>query len=206
MKKLIEQVNRSRTGGGLNRNRGGGLNRNRNNGGSSGGSTGGGNVSQGWLPDPTGNQTWEYQVRDCKWIARKKGKTTEYIISDEPKYASSVQILNGKYPDLLKNCNNSNTQQSPTQTTPVDSTITSTPTTVNLPDWVDCIKTIKTIKVTQDGSQEEIVFTPFGEDKGYFWKDKTFVYVYKNGNKTYGKWSCKNNGLVIVLIIVNQLC
>jgi hypothetical protein len=81
---------------------------------SGGGNTGGGgNVSQDWLPDPTGNQTWEYQVRNCKWIARKKGQTQEYIISDEPKYASSVQILNTKYPTLLQNCNK------PSQTQPV---------------------------------------------------------------------------------------
>jgi hypothetical protein len=74
-------------------------------------SSGNGNVSQGWLPDPTGNQTWEYQVRDCKWIAKKKGQTQEYLISDNQKYASSVKILNDKYPDLLKNCNNSSSQQ-----------------------------------------------------------------------------------------------
>jgi hypothetical protein len=58
-----------------------------------------------WLSDPTGNQTWEYQVRDCKWVARKKGQTTEYVISDNPKYQSSVNILNGKYSDLVKDCN-----------------------------------------------------------------------------------------------------
>lgn len=95
----------------------------------SGGSTGG-NVSQGWLSDPTGNKTWEYQVRDCKWIARKKGQTKEYVISDNPKYDSSVKILNDNYPDLLKNCNNSNSQQ-----TPVNGGNSSTVTTVNLPVW-----------------------------------------------------------------------
>jgi len=81
---------------------------------STGGSTGGGSsVSQGWLPDPTGNKTWEYQLRDCKWIARKIGKTTEYPISDNPKYASSVQKLNDDNPTLIKNCNK------PSQTQPV---------------------------------------------------------------------------------------
>lgn len=78
-------------------------------------SSGNGNVSQGWLADPTGNQTWEYQVRNCKWIARKKGQTQEYTISDEPKYARSVNYLNKAYPDLLKNCNNSTQTQSTTQ-------------------------------------------------------------------------------------------
>jgi len=76
-----------------------------NNGGGGGNTGGGGSVSQGWLADPTGNKTWEYQLRDCKWIARKIGKTTEYSISDNPKYQSSVNILNGKYSDLVKDCN-----------------------------------------------------------------------------------------------------
>ena len=80
---------------------------------------GGGNTSQGWEPDPTGNQTWEYQVRDCKWIARKKGQTKEYNISDNPKYKSSVDTLNQKLPNLVKDCNKpSQTQPQQTQSTP----------------------------------------------------------------------------------------
>jgi len=150
-------------------------------------------VPTDWLPDPTGNKKYVYQVRDCKWIAKNTKTNKEFNISDNPKYQSSVDILNDKYPNSIKDCNKSKPKVD--DKSPVVGDVS----TVNLPDWVDCIKTIKTIKVTQDGSQEEIVFTPFGEDKGYFWKDNSFVYVYKNGNKTYGKWSCKNNGLVIVL-------
>ena len=62
------------------------------------------NTATGWLKDPTGNETWEYQSRECKWIARKKGTTKEYNISDEPKYASSVKYLNDAYPNEIKGC------------------------------------------------------------------------------------------------------
>jgi len=206
MKKLVEQVNRNRnTGGGLNRNR------NRNNGGSTGGgSTGGGNTSQDWLPDPTGNQTWEYQVRNCKWIARKKGQTQEYTISDEPKYASSVQILNTKYPTLLQNCNNSNSQQTPVGSTPVGSTPvgstpvgggnTSTVTTVNLPDWSNCLNTLPTgVKTTNDSQGNVVVLYKFGGNNNcYFWEDGKTVYNdSKTGEKLNGTWSCTNGVLLI---------
>jgi len=62
-------------------------------------------LTKGWVKDPTGNKTWEYQVRDCKWIAKKIGIATEYKISENPKYDSSVQKLNKAYPDLIANCN-----------------------------------------------------------------------------------------------------
>lgn len=64
-------------------------------------------VAQGWMKDPTGNKTWEYQVRNCKWIARKIGTTTEYNISDNPKYSSSVQKLESAYPNLITGCKKS---------------------------------------------------------------------------------------------------
>ena len=70
---------------------------------------------------------------------------------------------------------------------------------VILPDWASCLKVLTKAKVTQDSKGEEIVVNPFGPDSGYFWKDNSFLYLYKDGTKTYGKWSCKNNSLFIKL-------
>ena len=61
-------------------------------------------LTKGWVKDPTGNTTWEYQVRDCKWIAKKRGIPTEYVLGDNPKYARSVKRLNDDYPTLVANC------------------------------------------------------------------------------------------------------
>ena len=38
---------------------------------------------------------------------------------------------------------------------------------------------------------------PFGKDMGYFWDDKTFIFVYSNGMKVAGTWSCEGNKLFI---------
>jgi hypothetical protein len=61
-------------------------------------------LTKGWVKDPTGNTTWEYQVRECKWIAKKRGIPTEYVLGDNPKYAGSVKKLNDAYPTLVANC------------------------------------------------------------------------------------------------------
>lgn len=61
-------------------------------------------LTKGWVKDPGPNTTWEYQVRDCKWIAKKRGIPTEYVLGDNPKYADSVKILNDAYPNLVANC------------------------------------------------------------------------------------------------------
>jgi hypothetical protein len=61
-------------------------------------------LTKGWVKDPTGNTTWEYQVRDCKWIAKKRGIPTEYVLGDNPKYKRSVKRLNDDYPTLVANC------------------------------------------------------------------------------------------------------
>jgi hypothetical protein len=61
-------------------------------------------LTKGWVKDPTGNTTWEYQVRECKWIAKKRGIPTEYVLGDNPKYAGSVKKLNDFYPTLVANC------------------------------------------------------------------------------------------------------
>jgi hypothetical protein len=148
-------------------------------------------VPTDWLPDPTGNKKYVYQVRDCKWIAKNTKTNKEFNISDNPKYQSSVDILNGKYPNSIKDCDKSKPKVD--DKAPVVGDVS----TVNLPDWANCIKIIPTSKVTQDSNQEQIVFSQFGKDTGYFWQDMTFLYVTQNGTKTYGKWSCKDNILTI---------
>lgn len=70
-------------------------------------------------------------------------------------------------------------------------------TPVVLPDWANCLKVLTKAKLTQDSKGEEIVINPFGSASGYFWSDFIFLYVSKEGGKIYGKWSCKNNSLVI---------
>ena len=162
----------------------------------SGGNTGdGSNVSQGWLSDPTGSKKYVYQLRDCKWFAKNTTTNKEFNISDDSKYNSSVQILNKTYSDLVKKCNKSNTQQTPGQTTAVGG---GNVTTVNLPAWASCLKSIKNVKITQDDKGDEIVTFPFGKDNGYFWKEGKFLYVKTSKNeKIYGEWSCTNNGVTV---------
>jgi hypothetical protein len=81
-------------------------------------------VSKGWVKDPTGNKTWEYQVRNCEWIARKIGTTTEYNISKDSKYSSSVNKLESSYPNLLTGCKKpiKDTEKIKKQNTPTPTT------------------------------------------------------------------------------------
>ena len=152
-----------------------------------------------WLSDPTGNQTWEYQVRDCKWVARKKGQTKEYVISDNPKYQSSVDILNNAYPNSIKDCNKSSTQQTPTKPDDKTDGETQTPSVI-FPDWVSCLKTLPTgVKMTTDTQGNSVVIYKFaGNNDCYFWQDGTALYNdSKTGEKMKGKWSCINGQLLI---------
>jgi hypothetical protein len=87
---------------------------------------------------------------------------------------------------ICKTNNSGSSENSQSQVTPVV-----------LPDWATCLKVLTKAKVTQDSKGEEIVINPFGSALGYFWSDFTFLYVSKEGTKVYGKWSCKNNSLVI---------
>ena len=194
MKQIIEQVNRNHIGG-VNRNRGGGVNRNRNNGTPTPTPM---PTPSNWLSDPTGNQTWEYQVKDCKWVARKKGQTTEYVISDNPKYQSSVDILNNAYPNSIKDCNKSSTQQTPTQPDNKTGGETQTPSVI-LPDWANCLSTLgENTTSTNDSNNNQVVLHLFGKDKCYFWQDGTTVYNdSKTGERLNGKWSCTNGQLLI---------
>jgi hypothetical protein len=86
-------------------------------------------TAEGWKSDPTGNKTWEYQVRECKWIARKKGTTVEYPISDNSKYSSSVQKLETAYPELIAKCKDTN-KDKPKVDTNIEKAEPEDPTTV----------------------------------------------------------------------------
>lgn len=150
-----------------------------------------------WLKDPTGSKMYVYQVnKNCEWLAKRVKTGKIFNISKEQKYEESVNILNGKYPDLIKNCNKSNTQTDDNQNDG-GQTIT-TPPPVVLPTWAKCIgDSIEGVNVTKDENNLDIVFSPFGKSKGFFWEDNTFMFVYENGNKIAGKWSCDNNKLLI---------
>jgi len=68
-----------------------------------------------WLPDPTKNPNWEYQFKDNSWFARKKGTTKEYNISQNKKYASSVNHLNTAYPNGKQTQVKQNTNTDPSK-------------------------------------------------------------------------------------------
>ena len=68
-----------------------------------------------WLPDPTKNPNWEYQFKDNSWFARKKGTTKEYNISQNKKYARSVNHLNTAYPNGKQTQVKQNTNTDPSK-------------------------------------------------------------------------------------------
>ena len=149
-------------------------------------------LSTDWRKDPTGSKMYVYQVnKNCKWLAKNVKTGQIFNISDNPKYDSSVQILNRELSDLIKNCNSSNTQTD-------DEQIDGTTPQVVLPTWAECIgPSLKGAVVTKDDANVEIVMAPFGKDMGYFWNDKTFMFVYESGDKLGGTWSCDGNNLLI---------
>lgn len=152
--------------------------------------------STDWLKDPTGSKMYVYQLnKDCKWLAKRVSSGKIFNISDNPKYDSSIQILNKAFPDLIKNCNSSSTGTTTAST--VINTVDADTTPANLPEWANCLRVIKNLSLSKDSKGEEVVIGPFDKDLGYFWKDMTFLYVSKDGTKVYGKWSCKDNVLVI---------
>ena len=150
-----------------------------------------------WLKDPTGSKMYVYQLnKNCKWLAKRVKTGRIFNISDIPKYDSSIQILNKAFPNLIKNCKNQNTQTGNTQT--IITPPKPEPPKIILPTWAKCIgDSIEVVNVTKDENGLEIVFSPFGKSKGYFWNDGAFMYVYENGNKVAGKWSCDKNKLLI---------
>ena len=95
----------------------------------------------------------------------------------------------------MPNCNSSNIGTTTAST--VINTVDADTTPANLPEWANCLRVIKNLSLSKDSKGEEVVIGPFDKDLGYFWKDMTFLYVSKDGTKVYGKWSCKDNVLVI---------
>ena len=157
-----------------------------------GGNSGGGGASTDWLKDPTGSKKYVYKLINCKWITKNTLTNKEFNISDNPKYQSSVDILNQEYSTLIKNCDKNKPEENKPEENKPEEIVQ-----VVLPDWATCLKVLTKSKVTQDSKGEEIVINPFGPDSGYFWKDNSFLYLYKDGTKIYGKWSCNKNSLVI---------
>lgn len=153
-------------------------------------------VTTDWLNDPTGSKKYIYQVRNCRWIAKNVKTSQEFDISDNPKYQSSVDILNNAYPELLKKCKEGN--QDNIVTTDGGQNNTST-ITLNLPKWADCLKTLgKNTTSTTDNVNNEVVLHLFGKDKCYFWQDGTAIYNdSKTGERLNGKWSCDGGKLLI---------
>lgn len=150
-------------------------------------------VTTSWVDDPTGSKLYVYKVKDCKWIAKNTRTSKESIISDIPKYQSSVDILNKAYPELIKKCKDGKPEDNkPEETKPPVVQIV-------LPSWADCLKTFtKDTTTTTDEDGNDVVLHLFGGDRCYFWKDGTAIY---NDSKTkerlVGKWSCVGGKLLI---------
>ena len=148
----------------------------------------------------TKGDPYQYKIVNCTWYTKSliRKRRLKYIpdwISLEDNEKANG-ILDGRFPSARKNCNSSNTDTI-TASTVTASTVNDDTTPANLPQWAVCIKIIKNLKISQDSDGQEIVIAAFGNDLGFFWEDFTFLYVSKDGTKTYGKWSCKNNMLVI---------
>ena len=75
--------------------------------------------------------------------------------------------------------------------------------TSGLPTWTNnypCLSDIGTLKkTTLDGQvlDSQVIYQYEEGDNIYFNKDFTYTYKYKNGNRDFGKWSCKSNGLYL---------
>lgn len=163
------------------------------------------NSTKGWLKDPTGSKMYVYKVKDCKWLAKRVKTGQIFKISDDPRYQRSVDILNGRYKNALKGCEKIDDTQTDDAQTDNTQTITTPPTPtpppVVLPTWAKCIgDSIEGVNVTKDENGLDIIFSSFGKSKGYFWDDGAFMFVYENGNKVAGKWSCDNNKLLITTV------
>ena len=69
--------------------------------------------------------------------------------------------------------------------------------TSGLPAWTNdypCLSDIGTI--TKTTSDEQVVYLS-DKDKQYFFKDKTYKYIYESGSSVFGTWECKNGTLFI---------
>jgi hypothetical protein len=157
-------------------------------------------VTTEWLSDPTGSKKYVYQLRNCKWIAKNTSTDKEFNISDNPKYDSSVQILNNAHPELIKKCKSGGKDTvDTTDGGQTNTTNTTTTTTVKLPEWANCLTTLgKKAISTTDSDGKSVVLFLFGKDKCYLWEDGTSIYTdVKTGERLNGVWSCVGGKLII---------
>jgi hypothetical protein len=154
---------------------------------SDGGNSGGRIVSGRYHNCPTGPYTQGCRSEVVRKVQKCIGVKDDSLFGPKTQGAlESKGFKNGfTDTDVSKLCSNNPEENKPEETP------------IKLPDWANCLKVLTKAKLTQDSKGEEIVINPFGSASGYFWSDFTFLYVSKEGGKFYGKWSCKNNSLVI---------
>ncbi len=154
---------------------------------SDGGNSGGRIVSGRYHNCPTGPYTQGCRSEVVRKVQKCIGVKDDSLFGPKTQGAlESKGFKNGfTDTDVSKLCSNNPEENKPEETP------------IKLPDWANCLKVLTKAKLTQDSKGEEIVINPFGSALGYFWSDFTFLYVSKEGGKFYGKWSCKNNSLVI---------
>lgn len=152
----------------------------------------------------TKGDPYQYKVVDCVWYTKSRenrGKIIKNWLSLEDN-ENANNILDKRFPKARKECKKTDDNQIDDNQTDGGQTITTPPKPeppkIILPDWAKCIgDSIEVVNVTKDENNLDIVFSPFGKSKGYFWNDGAFMFVYENGNKVAGKWSCDNNKLLI---------
>jgi hypothetical protein len=137
----------------------------------------------------TKGDPYQYKIVDCVWYTKGKAITNWKSLEDNK---DATGILDGRFPNARKKCKENKPEENKPEENKPEEIVQ-----VVLPDWATCLKVLTKSKVTQDSKGEEIVINPFGPDSGYFWEDNSFLYLYKDGTKIYGKWSCNKNSLVI---------
>lgn len=147
----------------------------------------------------TSGDPYQYKIVDCVWYTKSLENRGKIIKEWTPLDGNqkATDILDGRFPNARKECKKTDDNKidgGQTIITPDKPT----PPPVVLPDWAKCIgDSIVGVNVTKDENKTDIVFSSFGKSKGYFWEDNIFMFVYENGNKVAGKWSCDNNKLLI---------
>jgi len=145
----------------------------------------------------TKGDPYQYKIVDCVWYTKSLENRGKIIKDWKPLDGNqkATDILDGRFPNARKECkktdDNQNDDGQEIITTPKPSPIV-------LPTWAKCIgDSIEGTNITKDENGLDIVFSSFEKSKGYFWDDGAFMFVYENGNKIAGKWSCDNNKLLI---------
>jgi len=136
--------------------------------------------TNGWLKDPTGSKKYVFKVIECKWYTKNVSTCKEFNISDNPKYKSSVNILNREYPNELKNCNKNQSS-------------------VNEPSWVKDYPCIRGFgEALPKNSDSKVSFkSTNGLDILNFYKNSKFSYEHESGEIMNGTWKCENNVIII---------